>query len=633
MMMTGRAAAVVALVALIGVAVAAQPVVLDGPFSDNGRLPAKPMKACVAGVWTRTLTSTPDVNVVTILIQVAGKSVTIVAPGFGGPWMACLKKRFEASTARYDLTVKGLSKFGTVVFSQTVRQMSFTHGHVMDGQSNMMVPVSAAAAFAGDLTLTNYTRILDEWAANEYYHTTFMSTTSVGNAAFSNVPRNTFASVSVNWTRWDAPNFRSLLMNSFGWQAVTSCIENARRMGPTHCVQIAVATTSIKAHMTNETYAQSGMISTKPFTSAASELLQSPGGLANGAKLPLARWQANSWKFAQGEADWATAGEYGTSTNAFWTWLGEVLDRARAMAGYKKGDEDDEGTHTQRMPYLLHSYEGHSTAPASQNPPFNVTALAQIGGVASFLGNAVGHMLAVIKVDLGFFTNRDGGLHHVDTYFAAAIRDADLYQNRVARTSLVVDPPKIKAQGVVTAFNTATGLTTIELSFDTVDNLPVAWTSVPRPAAVQSKVWQYRQFNNPLYSIGVAQAPTVTTSGTTLTLTFTAERPSFGVPTTLVYTILSDFLQSAITNAVSSVPVNPHWPHLSPLPCQSFSVELVQSPTIVITTATAPFASPVAAALPVLADADPAAAAQLLDVDPEWADVLALQALPSNLAA
>jgi hypothetical protein len=590
---------------------AGPPIVPDSPFSDGGGLAAKPMKPCVGGIVTRISSTNPKLNVHRIRIEVAGESTVIRVPGFGGEWLACLDKRFKAdATKRYDMTIQGISQLGQIIDTIIVKQMTFTKTYVMDGQSNGMLPIGVSKPFAGDLVLTNPDALVAEWMTNNLYGASFMMTTSVGAASFSDTPRNTFASIQVNWTSSDDPKIQSLLINTFGWQFVTGCIEFARKNGPTHCIQIAVATTSIKAHMPNSTYAQSGMISPAPFTSASSELLQAPGGLWNGAKMALARVQPNLYVFVQGEKDFATPGEYAPSLLLLYRSLMGMFDATRAMVGYEKHDDADEETYTQFDDFTLHNYEGHSVTPPSQNPPFNVTALAK----RAIKGTP--RVCTTRKHDLGVLTARDGGLHHTDTYYIAAIRSAECYDNRVRKASNVVDGPAIKG-AIVKAFDTVTGMTMVELTFDQ----PVQFRLTPRPAAVESKMWTYTQFNNGQFSLGVAQNFVVTASGTpTLTLTFNVERPQFDVPTKIVYTILSDFQRTTITALDSTVNPNPHWPHINPVPADPFTVPLVRASDIVITSTT-----PTTPTAPLTIPERVPMGGSSSDIDPEWADVVALQ--------
>lgn len=603
-----KPAIALALLALAASAVTAEgPIELESSYSDNGGVAAKPMKACIGGEVTRVSATNPNLNVREIRVNLARESVTIQAPAFGGKWLACLEKRHKADALkRYDMTVQGISRLGQVIQTIVSKQLSFSKIYVLGGQSNGMMPVAASKPFAGDLLLTDPDAIYSQWLANDFYGVSLMMTTSVGAASFSSTPRNTFASVQVNWTRPDAPNFQSLLFNTFGWQFVTGCIEFARQNGPAHCIQVAVATTSIRAHMPNSTYAQSGMISSPPFTSAASEPLQSPGGLFYGTWMGLLSCQPRLVAFVQGEKDYATPAEYAVSLHNFYESLKAMFGATRDLIGYNKKDDADEETYTQYDDFTLHNYEGHSVTPPSQNPPFYTTAMAKR------IMKGAPRVCTTSKYDLGFFTKREGGLHHPDTYYIAATRSANCYANRIGKGDYVINGPVIQRDGVLKSFDASTGRTSLELTFDQ----SVQWGLVPRPAAVESKAWTYSQFSDGQLSLGVAQNVVVTTAGPTLTLAFDVELPSHGPPTTLVYTILSDFQRSEIQALPSTVEPNPHWPHINPLPSDPFTVPLIRASDFVTTAAalpTAPFTLPQR----VLMNSG--------GVDPEWADVVALQ--------
>jgi hypothetical protein len=150
----------------------------------------------------------------------------------------------------------------------------------------------------------------------------------------------------------------------------------------------------------------------------------------------------------------------------------------------------------------------------------------------------------------------------------------------VKKTSYVVIGPKVIKNPFVKSFNTASGKTVMTVTFDQ----SVQYALVPRPAAVESKNWLYEQANTGLvFATGVAQNLSVATDGADLTLTFFVELPARGPPTHLVYSILSDFLRSAVMALPSTVASSPHWPYIAPLPAKQFSVDVDQPSDMVVT--------------------------------------------------
>lgn len=447
----------------------AKQITLRSPYADNGRLACRPKFACVGGIVTPATNSTTrrDVhalNVATVRIAVAGQTASAsVVPTKGGEWRACLSRTVKASSSRrYDMIVTGVSRDGAVLETHTVRQMSFGHGLVLDGQSNMAFPL-AASVLPGDVTLTNATQLVAEWERHGFYGITMM-VTGTSATALSAVPRVTFPVIAKNWTRSDTPGFGAFLMSTaVGWLAVTSCIEHARLNGPTHCLQIAVPTTRLETHMSPDTYARSGMTVAKPFTTAGSELLQSVGALWN-TKLVLQDWQMDAYHFRQGEANAHNPAEYAVLLSRFvddlFTTFVDASPNPTSDADHddddRRGDgngaggddhdhDDDDaddalsadalsasaGVKTVVTIYALPTYNGtrswfippSQTLTAPANAPFNLTAEAQrvVDGRDNVCFVRTGH--------LGYFTLRDGGLHIPDTAMDAAIAAAECYQN------------------------------------------------------------------------------------------------------------------------------------------------------------------------------------------------------------
>ena len=628
---------VVGLGLLATVVNAKQQITLRSTFSDNGRLACRPKFACVSGVVTPASTIKPNaLNVATIRISVAGQTATAsVVPKVGGEWRACLSRTVKASASRrYDLVVTGISKDGTVLETQTVRSMSFGHGIVLDGQSNMMFPI-AASTIPGDVVLTNATWLVEQWAKHNFYNIAFM-VTGTGATALSGEPRVTFPVITKNWTRHDTPGFGAFLQSAaVGWLSVTSCIEHARLNGPTHCLQIAVPTTRIETHMSRTTYARSGMVTAKPFTTAGAELLQAVGGLWN-TKLVMRDWQMDAWHWRQGESNSHNPSEYAVllsrfvddifeqfvdtapePDNDFGAHDGDSQHQGLTQDVAQNQDDDDDGSdnamlvsdsnalhfaakgvQTVFVVYALPTYNGTRTwvIPPSvvvqqpANPPFNFTAEAQR------VMDGKTNVCFVRTAHLGYFSLRDGGLHIPDTAMNAAIDAAECYQNMLldaakasanrgdknllARVPNVVVGPKPQATANVTAWNSTTGAVTVAVAFDTErdpvtgDPLDIAWTLIPRPSANAPTPFSYTQFTGTQFAQGVVQEPiSITTEGQVLSVNFVVQQPSFGRPVSFTYSYMGDFARSLITNDPSAVTPHPFWQR-APIPADPFTVTL-----------------------------------------------------------
>lgn len=542
---------------------------LDSVFADDGRLACGDKPTCVAGRVFPYRTSAPfDQNIFEVHVSIAelGLSASAFVPlRKGGAWKACFSESVpcpsassELPTERYLVDIHGRSNSGELLETVRLRSMSLGHGLVFDGQSNMMYPSSVL--LGANILLTNYTKIMNEWASHQYYGIAIMMLPGQTTAAFASDATNVFPAVTFNWTRSDHANFWSAA-TSFGWLSLVRCIEHAKRFGPTHCLQIAVATTRLATHMAPLSYMQSGATERKPFTTVGGEGFQLMGGLWNGAKMPIENWDPNVWDFYQGESDWATPFEY---AGLLQTFLHDLRKNWKT---------------TKFVVYGLAPFAGWGTQPI-----FNLTARAQRGVVESPRWQK--HVCFVVVDDLGYFSSVDGGLHPIDTKYDAALRATLCTENLIANTNNLVRGPVVSGPGQILFWNATSGVTTVRLLFQT--ERP-AWSRTPADVTFRNvkrtttstnghaPVWHYEQWHAPQASVtmGTISEQVITTSGQTLDISFVVAQPSAGAPTQLIYGRYGGgFPLALITNDPSSVKAIEEWTP-SPLPARPFSIPLV----------------------------------------------------------